>query len=87
MVGAFAERKLKELANDIQNTGKKGNEIIMRRILLIGDEFVRSQFLKMYHQKMDNESNIESLQRRIKELEKQVSKLRQSIQSGEEKNE
>ena len=87
MVGAFAERKLKELANDIQNTGKKGNEKIMRRILLIGDEFVRSQFLKMYHQKMDNESNIESLQKRILELENQVSKLRQSIQSREEKNE
>lgn len=87
MVGSYAEKKLKELAHDIQNMDKTGDNSIKQRILLIGDEYIKSQFLRMYHQKMDEETNIESLLRRIKELENQVSKLRQNMQSGKENHE
>ena len=52
MLGAFAEKKLKELADDIRAIDEKTEcEKIEQRINIIGDEFIRRKFLEMYNQK------------------------------------
>lgn len=75
MIGAFAEQKLKELAKDIQATTKPSISI-ENRINMIGDIYIRRQFLKLYHKNIGTTSDIQVLQNRIRELEQELSNLK-----------
>jgi len=87
MLGAFAEKKLKELAVDIRAIDEKTEcEKIEQRINLIGDEFIRRKFWDMYNQKRGAFYCLESLEARIKQLEAQVDQL-EKVQNEQEADE
>ncbi len=83
MIGALAEEKLKQLAKDILNASKESDEI-EKRILMIGDDFVRSKFMNLYNERVHKETKIESLQKRINELENQVRLLEEKQSKAED---
>ena len=77
MIGSFAEKKLQKLASDIYsiNDNSKHDEI-KKRINIIGDEFVRKQFMDLYYKKINIPNQVEVLQERVKELESELKKLK-----------
>ena len=68
MIGAFAEKKLKELAKEIQ-AATESSTSIENRINMIGDIYIRRQFWEIYHKNTGTESEEQILQKRIRELE------------------
>lgn len=79
-IGEFAENKMKELLNDIKNGNNKNNITkIKQRIELIGDDFIKKQFIDLYEEKF-NSLKSDSKDIKIKELEDENEKLRKELE-------
>lgn len=77
MIGSFAEKELRKLASDIYSIKDNSEHIeIKKRINMIGDEFVRKQFMDLYYKKINIPNQVEALQERVKELENELKNLK-----------
>lgn len=79
-IGKFAEDKMKELLIDIKNNNDEKNTTkIKQRIELIGDDFIKKQFIDLYEEKFSLlKSNSKDM--KIKELKDENEKLRKELE-------
>lgn len=75
-MGDFAKEQIKNLIDEIKNTDNKDEEILRKKIELIGEPLIRNQLKTM----LENNSNkIISLEEQVKQLTEELSNLKKQI--------
>lgn len=92
MIGKYAEKKLKDLADDILSYSgdERKRYSIDKRISMIGDTFIRKNYRELFEKEWPSTSadkleNIVQLKKRIEELEAQLEKEKNTSESESEK--
>ena len=72
-MGDFAKEQIKNLIDEIKNPDNKDEEIIRKKIELIGEPLIRNQLKTM----LENNSNkIISLEEQVKQLKEEIKNLK-----------
>lgn len=74
-IGDFAEKKIKDLIELIDNNPIANIEEIKKRIEMIGDKFLKSKLTSRFIKKLDNHNKILVLEEEIARLKKEEGKM------------